>query len=139
MSDALLRIQRAFENRVQMLAGEPNVQWEGQAYEPKTGVPWISVQMVARDVTPMGAFKTTPHMWRGTLNINVKHPADEGLRAAYARAMKIRDFFPRGCPDVVDEPVRVTITQVGLPPAFVTAGWRTQPVAISWFYEEPPT
>ena len=138
MSDALLRIQRAFENRVKLLPGESLVQWEGQKFEPKTGVPWISTKMTGRDVSPMGAFKITPHLWRGSYTILVKHPADGGIRPAYARAMAIRDFFPRGSPDVADGPVVVTITNVGLPPEFTTAGWITQPVAISWFYEEPP-
>ncbi|RVT96241.1 hypothetical protein EOD42_14105 [Rhodovarius crocodyli] len=138
MSDTLLRIQRAFENRVKLLANEPLVQWEGMAFEPRTGKPWISTRMTGRDVSPMGSFQVTPHLWRGSYTILVKHPADEGLRPAYSRALAIRDFFPRGSPDIADGPVKITITNVGLPPDFVTAGWRTQPVAISWFYEEPP-
>lgn len=135
MSQALLRIQRAFEARVAAITSEPVVQYEGQPFEPVQGQPWISAQTSGRDRQPMGVSGTTPHLWRGTFNITVKHPASEGLRPAYARAQAIASHFPRGL-TMTESGQAIIVQQVGFPPAYTTAGWITQPVTIAWYSEE---
>lgn len=136
MSLALAAIQRAFDARVQTLASEPEVAWEGIAYEVQGGRRYITTQMAARSRRPMALNAATPHEWRGVFTLVVKHPASEGLRPAYARAEAVAAHFPRAL-TLSDGVFRITIQEVGIPPSYSTPGWISQPVQISWQCEEP--
>lgn len=138
MIDALLGIQRALEARVQLLTAEPEVAWEGQTYEVRADVPYISTQVTGRRRRPMALNAVTPFEWRGLFTVVVKHPGVEGLRPAYARAGVVEAHFPRGL-TLSDGPLRVIIQETDLPPSYTTPGWRHQPVQIAWSCEEPPT
>jgi hypothetical protein len=136
MSTALLQISRAFDARTALMTWETSIQYEDQAFEPVQGQPWITTKITGRDRQPMGLSAATAHLWLGTFMVGVKHPATEGLRAAYARACRIGDHFPRGL-TLQDSGLSVVIRQVGMPPSYTTAGWITQPVVVAWSCEEP--
>jgi hypothetical protein len=138
MSDALLTIQELIETHQQALAAEPEVHWEGRAYEPRPGVPWVQVQMIGRVRAPMALGVATPHLWRGQLMIAVKHPADTGdLRAAYARAGVVAAHWKRGT-TLGTPPLVVVVQETSLPPAYTSGGFITQPVIAAWFTQEHP-
>lgn len=136
MSDALLAIQRAFDTRVQALTSEPEVAWEGIAYEVQAGRPYLTTQMAARSRRPMALNAASPFEWRGIFTLVVKHPAAEGLRVAYARAQAVAAHFPRAL-TLSDGAFRIVVIETGLPPAYTTPGWISQPIQVSWYCEEP--
>lgn len=133
---ALLKILRAFEARTALMTWEPSIQYEEQVFDPIQGMPWVSTKITGRDRQPMGLSASTAYLWLGTFQVSVKHPATEGLRAAYARAQRVEGHFPRGL-TLVEAGLKVIVQKVGLPPSYTTAGWITQPVVIAWSCEEP--
>lgn len=137
---ALDGIQKALEAHTARLTAEPRVAFEGLAFTPEGNRPFITTQVSGRDRTPMGLTADTPHLWRGTWSVVVKHPAGEGLSAPYARAAVIAEHFRRATSLPVTGGVTCLVVQsVNIPLPYTTAGWVSLPVVINWTYEEHAT
>lgn len=139
-AEALLRIQTLLEQHQQTMTAEPEVHWEGQSYSPVQGRPWLQMQGISRVRRPTSLTARTNHLWRGMVQVVVKHPAGDngGLRPAFARAGAVAAHWPRGLV-LGTPPFEVVIEETNLPPAYTTAGWISQPVTIAWYMQELPT
>lgn len=130
-------IERALEDRIQLLTSETNIAWWGRRFVPEKGMPYLAAQITARSGQPIATGTNAPEMWQGFLQLLVVHPASEGPRVARTRALAVRDHFPRGL-TLSSGQARVIIETRSMPPAYETGDWLNYPVIIGWFCEESP-
>lgn len=135
MSSNLANIQDALYGRVQLLTSEPEVAWAEVPYVPVIGRPYIAVAVQGRNRMPMAIGPLTPHLWQGTLQIVVLHPANEGSRRALRRADAVIDHFPRSL-TLTAGTGKVLIEAGTIDQSYTTADWLNVPVIIRWFSEE---
>jgi hypothetical protein len=129
---SLAPIQAALDARLQALTGI-DIAWQGTAYQPATGRPFLMVRMSGRNRRPMGAGPIAAHIWEGFYQINVMWPAGEGTQPALVQADALVAHFPRALTLTTTAGSRVVIENTTVQPDYDAGDWVSVPVLINWF------
>lgn len=112
----------AFNARLAQLPGLGDVAWEGIAYQPKPGTPYLRAVCSGYSKRRVGAGVLGNDQVDGSFTITVVRPADEGRQPAGLQAAQIQAFF---APDVA-------MTAAGQPLVLLESSEGTADYSGSW-------
>lgn len=113
------------------------IAWEGVAFAPVKGTPYMATSIASRAAQTLGIGPFVPRFWSGVYSILVSHPSGEGLGPAYEEADRVLRHFPRGL-SMTSGGLVVTVESATVRPSYSASDWVNVPVQVSWYAEEPP-
>ena len=125
--------QAAFDAVLAAVTAGGDIVVEGQTYQPVAGRPYLSCRLSAYTRTPMAIDPNTPFDVRGSYQVNIQRPANEGKAIAAQIADLIVALFPRGMALALGTGASLTVLSAGAQPAITEGDWLTVPVVVSWF------
>ena len=128
-------ISDAFDARIGGVT-QIDLQYEGVAYTPVTGRPYLSARLLAYTRTNAGFGPDCVMSETGSYQISVNWPSGEGRPAAGAVADQIVAAFPRALALQAGAQV-VSILYTSAAPSIQSGDWLTIPVVVSWMATDP--
>lgn len=129
----LLDIRRAIEVRMASLPGSVKCAFEGEAYSPNVGTPWMEAFLLP--ATPqnrtMGAQGVV--LEQGIFQVTVRYPTDTGTKDITTQAEAIRSHFPRGTSLSAGTETVVIANTPALSQVRNEADWQAIVVSIPYF------
>lgn len=122
----------AFNARLQTFPGLPDVAWEGEAYEPLAGRPYLSPRLSSYVGTGVGAGTGGTEQHDGTYTITVRRPADEGRAPAGQMAAALKAYFARDKALFTAAGLPVVLMQSTEQPATYYGNWVSIPVVVTF-------
>lgn len=113
-----------------------DVAWEGTAYLPQTGRPYLRVDLSAYTRVPGGTGQQVVFIERGTYTVAVMWPSGSGKAAPVAEADRIKSIFPRALSLPLSGQAPLVVQDASLAPANVSGDWLSVPVTVSWMTSE---
>jgi hypothetical protein len=113
-----------------------DIAWEGDAYAPQTGRPYLQIELSAYTRVPGGSGQQVVFIERGTYTISVVWPTGSGKGAALAEGDKIKALFPRALSLALAGQAPLVVQDASLAPAVSDGSWLRVPVSVSWMTSE---
>ncbi len=113
-----------------------DIAWEGVAYDPQTGRPYLRVSLSGYNRTPQGPGSNTIFLEMGVYSVTVVWPVGEGKAPLLAEADKIRAMFPRNLSLTLSGQAPLVVQATSLGPAFNSGDWLNVPVTVRWITSE---
>lgn len=128
-------ISDAFDARLGAVT-QLDVQYEGVAYTPVTGRPYLAARLLAYSRTNAGFGPDSVMTETGSYQISVNWPTGEGRPPAAAVADLLVAAFPRALSLQAGTQV-ISILYTSAAPTILSGDWMTIPVVISWMSSDP--
>lgn len=122
----------ALNGRLEQFPGLGDVSWEGEAYEPQNGRPYLRAELSSYVETGVGAGIQGAAQFDGTYKVTVRRPADEGRRPAGQVAAALKQHFGRGAVVNAADGTPIILLQASEGVATYYGNWVSLPVTVTF-------
>ncbi|WP_029313213.1 phage tail terminator-like protein [Acidiphilium angustum] len=129
-------VNSALDAYLQNFLNVMDVAWEGTAYTPQAGRPYLSPRLAAYTRTPAGLGEGTLMVETGSYAINVNWPVGQGKAPPSLTASALVAYFNRHVTLTLSTGRTLTIEGSSAMPASEANGWLTVPVMVRWLSDE---